>query len=1054
MITLPISPLTNFSNLSINDVVQIEILNTTHRFSHDADISGTDIKNQPIFGSNVYVNGLLTTSNTFGLPTLLFPQGSAPLINFINQTKFTTNLHFHGFVNTGLVDGGGTLGVFGPSTSLGTSVNIQLPVIKNNSALFWYHAHSKFRDVQLVYSGIVGSIVVTDNISKSFTDLFIYGDNHLVLNLLDVDLDSNGCQIFGNLGPVDSNRSCFTAINGISTIQWYTDPLSSVPYSNILRHETNKNIVKIDFANITGNFRVFYLGVCDSDQTILPFYVIQTDQGLCAPVQTTIQCVPVGGRISILLDLTNITSAYLFAYDYDLTEKFGWVSSTTGIFPDFTNSSQTPYPSPIPDPLHVNPQSWAQSTLNYPIISSIPQINQTIVNGHHSVPTTSTMRLFLYITNVSGNNHLSMPNILTTINNIIYKNGIPPSIDSDYISSLNPKYYYNLPKVNSKTPSRNICIWGETDINYSNGSSGNDYIMDGTGRNVHGITEWSNGSMRIRVDFWNSNELDLNQALTEYSKSPNNYKPTILPSSEFRVTKTNDDYINIAMISNDTYTIQFFNNDISYDDTTTTPIFSVTITLPPSDPRINLNIQQWINLLNNSLRTTNVNLNGQTFSADTILSFDWSFFPYGINLVNGTIKYFKSAIIKTKNSSNFCIRILGRWAILQMMGKNVTSNINLTPPITNSGPCCSVDAPCDEEYLYGVYDNLIQDVYPYYSTNDQNIQKPILCPRRNAQLIISSNQTHIGLYDEMANDNINVFSTKLKSTEIWTYLNGDHEDSHPIHFHLTGGFSYKSLSTINSTPGTPGSEETLGLTHTYGRDIYQIGPQQSISFALTWPYYSSEDTTNSPYIPNIGSFIHCHYLPHYDGNTMALIYAVKPESNFISDACFPAGTPVQTDQGIIPIETILPNIHTIGAKKIIEITKTISLENYLICFEKNSLGSNIPSNKTIVSKNHKLFYKNKMIPAECFVGKKNHVHKVKYDGKPLYNVLMENYEKMIVNNLVCETLHPENQIAKLYKLFKNGDINEYNELIAKHNNYCITPAKNNKNTFKLNMRFK
>ena len=99
------------------------------------------------------------------------------------------------------------------------------------------------------------------------------------------------------------------------------------------------------------------------------------------------------------------------------------------------------------------------------------------------------------------------------------------------------------------------------------------------------------------------------------------------------------------------------------------------------------------------------------------------------------------------------------------MGKNVTSNINLTPPIINSGPCCSVDAPCDEEYLYGVYDNLIQDVYPYYSTNDQNIQKPILCPRRDAQLIIQSDQTHIGFYDEMANDNINVFSTKLRSTE-------------------------------------------------------------------------------------------------------------------------------------------------------------------------------------------------------------------------------------------------------------------------------------------------
>lgn len=1041
MITLPISLLTDFSKLSINDNVQIEILNTTHRFSPDANESGGDIQKKPIFGSNVYINDVLTVSNTFGLPILLFPQGSAPLINFNNITKFTINVHFHGFVNTGLVDGSGSFGVFGPSTLLGTSVNIQLPVIKNNSALFWYHSHNMFRDVQLVYSGVVGSIIVTDNISKSLTDLFIYGDNYLVLNLLDVDLDSNGCQIFGNLAVTDSNRSCFTAINGISTIQWYTDPSESVPYSNILSHNTNQNIVKIDFVNITGNFRVFYLGVCDINKNILPYYVIQTDQGLCAPVQTTMQFIPVGGRISILVDLTTITNAYLFAYDYDLTEKFGWINSTTGFFPNFTQSSQTPYPSPIPDPLHLNPQDWAQTNLDYPNIPLIPQMPQTIVNGHHEVPLTNIIRPFLYITNVSGNNLLSMQNILTKINNIIYKNGIPPLIDSDYISSLNPNYYYNLPNVTSQTPSRNICIWGETDINYSKGSSGNPYIMDDiTGKNIYGITEWSNGSMRIRSDFWNSNELDLNQALIAYSNSPNNYKPKVLPSSDFRVTKTNDDYINIAMISNDTYTIQGFQDSILYDDTTTIPIFSATIILPPSNPKINLNIQQWVDLLNNSLRTTIINLNGQTFSADTVLSFDWSFFPYGINLSNGTIKYFKSAIIKTKNSSNFCIRILGRWAILQMMGKNVTSNLNLTPPIPNSGPCCSVDAPCDEESLYGVYDNLIQTNYPYYSTNDQNIQKPILCPRRDAQLIIQSDQTHIGFYDEMANDNINVFSTKLRSTEIWTYLNGDHIDSHPIHFHLTGGFSYQSLSTINSTPGTPGSEETLGLTLTYGRDIYQIGPQQSISFALTWPYYSSEDTTNSPYIPNIGSNIHCHYLPHYDTNIMALIYSVKPESNFISDSCFPGGTLIQIDQGIIPIETILPNIHTIDSKKIIDITKTISMRDYLVCFEKDSLGKNIPSEKTIVSRNHKVCYKNKMIKSIWFIGKLKNVYKIKYDGEILYNVLMENHDKMVVNNMVCETLNPTGKIAKLHMLCKkeNINLNDYGNLINEYNNYSIS----------------
>jgi len=1048
MIELPIYQVVNFSKLTIYDNVQIEILNNTYSFSPDAAESGVDVKNAPIFGSNVYINGILFASNQFGLPTLLFPQGSAPSINFINNTNFTTNLHFHGLINTGLADGASAFGIFGTSTSLGTSVDIQLPIIKNNSALLWYHSHTKFRDVELVYSGLFGSIIVTDNITKPLNDIFIYGDNYLVLNCLDIDLDSSGCQTLSNL-TVKLNRSCFTSINGISTIQWYTNPLTSVPYSNILSHNTNENIVKIDIANVNSNWRVFYLGVCDSSQNILPFYVIQTDQGLCAPVQTTIQFIPIGGRISILLDLTTITSAYLFCYDYDLTEIVDLISSTEGVFPNFTQASSTPYPSPIPDPLNINQQS-NPSNLNYPTISLIPQLNQQIVNGHLPVPSTNSIRPFLYVTNISGNNNLSMEYILTTINNIIYKNGIPPSNNINYFSSLNPNYYYNIPNVTSQTPLRNICLWDESDINYIYGSPGNAYITNSTGNNVYGLTEFCSNSKRIRVDLWNSAELDLNQAIIAYSNSPNNYKPHVLPSSEFRVTKTNDNYINIAMISNDTYTIQGFNNNIQYGDTTTIPIFSVTITLPPTDPIVNLNIQQWINLLNNSLIKTNINLNGKTISASNILYFDWSFFPYCVNLSNGTTKYFKSAIIKTKNSSNYCIRILARWALLQMMGKSLTGSVNLTPPIPNSGPCCSVDAPCDEEYLYGVYDNYIQAWYPYYATSDINQPNPILCPRRNGQLIIQSNQTIIGLYDGFSNDNLKVFSTKLLSTEIWTYLNAGDSDSHPLHFHLTSGFSYQSLSTINSTPGTPGSDTTLGLTLTYSRDIFQIGPQQSLSFAITWPYYSSEETTNSPYIPNVGSVIHCHYLPHYDTNSMALIYAINPLSNFISDICFPAGTPITTDQGIIPIETILPSFHTIGKKNIIDITKTISLDNYLICFEKNSLGENIPSKKTILSKKHKLVYKNKMLDAEWFIGKFDNIHKVKYDGEILYNVLMENYDKMMVNNILCETLHPENDIAKLSKLFKKIEHSEYNKLIKKYNCYSITSAKNNNKKLKLN----
>jgi hypothetical protein len=103
-------------------------------------------------------------------------------------------------------------------------------------------------------------------------------------------------------------------------------------------------------------------------------------------------------------------------------------------------------------------------------------------------------------------------------------------------------------------------------------SPGNAYISDNVGNNVYGITEMCDYALRIRVDLWNSSQLDLNEALVAYNNSPNNYKPIVLPTSEFRVTQTNDNYINIAGISNDTYTVQGFYN-IAYGDTTTIPDF-------------------------------------------------------------------------------------------------------------------------------------------------------------------------------------------------------------------------------------------------------------------------------------------------------------------------------------------------------------------------------------------------------------------------------------------------------------------------------------------------
>ena len=131
--------------------------------------------------------------------------------------------------------------------------------------------------------------------------------------------------------------------------------------------------------------------------------------------------------------------------------------------------------------------------------------------------------------------------------------------------------------------------------------------------------------------------------------------------------------------------------------------------------------------------------------------------------------------------------------------------------------------------------------------------------------------------------------------------------------------------------------------------------------------------------------------------------------------CFPTDTPVQTDQGVTAIDKLVPGEHTIRGKSIIAITQTRPLQKHIVCFEKDSIGKNVPSQQTLCSKEHKVLYQGEMIKARDITDMCKNVKKVAYNGETLYNVLLEKHGKMLVNNMICETLHPENIAAKFAK---------------------------------------
>jgi hypothetical protein len=153
------------------------------------------------------------------------------------------------------------------------------------------------------------------------------------------------------------------------------------------------------------------------------------------------------------------------------------------------------------------------------------------------------------------------------------------------------------------------------------------------------------------------------------------------------------------------------------------------------------------------------------------------------------------------------------------------------------------------------------------------------------------------------------------------------------------------------------------------------------------------------------------------------------------DICFPANTPVLTNQGYIPIDKIDPSIHSIRNKKIIAVTKTVSDDKHLVRIAKDALGKNYPSSTVYSSRNHKVFYKGHMIKAKHLVERVENVTLTPYNGEPLYNILLEEHDKMQVNNLIVETLHPEHKVAKLYRILGMLSPAEQADLITIYNKY-------------------
>jgi hypothetical protein len=233
--------------------------------------------------------------------------------------------------------------------------------------------------------------------------------------------------------------------------------------------------------------------------------------------------------------------------------------------------------------------------------------------------------------------------------------------------------------------------------------------------------------------------------------------------------------------------------------------------------------------------------------------------------------------------------------------------------------------------------------------------------------------------------------------------------------YVTGFFQDTSLNIYDTSAhkyNVGDSDLSLSNIDNSGSDVFIVKYDTNGNYKwATQMGGTSDDAGNRISTDFLGNV----YVTGFFQDTSLNIYdAIQIVNNIpVANICFPAGTPITVDQGVVAIENINPAIHTIKGKRINGVSKTTSQYTYLVCLEKDALGANIPNKRTLISPLHKIMHNNKWVMSKDLLGLNRYkIKQVAYNGEPLYNVIMQTHESMLVNNMIAETLHPSNPIAK------------------------------------------
>ena len=297
--------------------------------------------------------------------------------------------------------------------------------------------------------------------------------------------------------------------------------------------------------------------------------------------------------------------------------------------------------------------------------------------------------------------------------------------------------------------------------------------------------------------------------------------------------------------------------------------------------------------------------------------------------------------------------------------------------------------------------------------------------------LYSVNGSFDGTFQQLDNGNLTLkFNVKLSDGDDTTnvYFNSSmlYVSDSAFNSQVLGAFNANMIESLTIQFYIGGiNSNTINIKGTI--ETFTTGSVPSVSIRIINLYYS-QLANSLQLLTNINDLLNLFI--------SAGLEPVGFSVSSVSNICFPKDTPILTDQGIVHIQDINKS-NTIDGVRVEHITKTTSIHKELVCFEKDSISMGYPSQKTIMTRNHKVFH-GTMVNADTLLSDK--IYLIPYHGEVLYNVLLEKNGLMNVNGLICETLDVNNVNALLYKSKytleeKNEIMKLLNDTIHNYDNY-------------------